>query len=232
MRIPWECPECNHQNSDTLKANKLVIEDLDPRYKHGIKFNFPSACNEDGSPLHVPIRLQLVGDELEAESFIRNVLGITKPSPELTQDVILACMLEPMGTSLEDRYNWVTETLTSADDAMCLKSFESLFDYGVMNYADFTCANCGEETSVKFKFDLVNFFPTIRDSRDVQSRILFHETSESTDDGVGERGSSEAPVSSKTTRKRNKKSQKSEGRSEIKDELIEEGNIDDIVDGR
>ena len=232
MRTPRECPHCNHNNSSTLSAGKLVIKDLDSEYEHGVEFNFPSAINEDGSPLHVPIRLQLVGDEITASKFIKNTLEVAKPSRELVQEVILACMLEPMGGPLSERYGWVKKNLTSADDAMALKAFEDHFDYGVMNHANFECEDCPEDTKVRFPFDLVNFFPTIRDSRDIQSRILSRKASQPTDTESGGGGPSEASVYTEDARKRPEGAETKKGPSSSENEKVEISNIDDVVDGR
>lgn len=232
MRIPWECPECSHKNSNILSADKLIIEDLDPEYEHGVEFNFPSARDKDGSPLYLPLRLQLVGDELEAETFLKSHLGIPKPNQDELQNALLACMLEPTGESLADRYDWVVNVLRSADDIMALKSFEDHFNYGVINHADFECEECKEEARVSFNFDLANFFPTVRDSINIQSRILPRKKSKSTDKGLGRSGSGEIDLPEEASRKRSKGAEEVEGLDGVKKQSEYVDEIEDVIRDR
>lgn len=164
MNIHWKCSQkgCEQKNNDELTGPKLVITDIDPDYDHGMTLDFP-----DSGPLR--LRLKLVKDEIASKQYlIKN--RIQDKDGELLEEVLTACMLELNGGTLEERILQVREM--SADDQFLLKSFESEFDYGVQNYAEFTCEKCKEVAKIGYEFDLANFFPSIQDRTNVRSRII------------------------------------------------------------
>ncbi|NNK83721.1 MAG: hypothetical protein HKO92_11410 [Flavobacteriaceae bacterium] len=164
VKLPWTCPHCKTKNTDELTGSCLEINDLDDDYYHGIELDFP-----DIGPLK--LRLKLVGDEIEAKRYIREN-KINDIDGEIFEELLTACMLEPNGGSLSDRYNLVRQM--SSNDQFLLKAFEAEFDYGVQSYSEFTCENekCREVAKVSFTFDLANFFPSVQDKSNVRSRIL------------------------------------------------------------
>lgn len=197
MNLPWDCPNCSHSNVNELSGSSLVIDDLDPKYKHGITVDLPSIGK-------TKLRLPLVKDEEVAKRYLRD-LRITNPDPKLFKEVLRACLLEPNGGTLDDNLKLVQTKLT-ADDGFVINGFEQYFEYGVKDFAKFTCQGCGEVSKVRFKFDLTTFFPRVSHSSDIRARILFSETPEpanreSEHNGLGESSlHSEAPLESfKTT---------------------------------
>jgi hypothetical protein len=65
------------------------------------------------------------------------------------------------------------------DDLYVIEQFETEFLYGIKNYVEVKCSNerCGEQSEVKFTFDLSTFFPNVSDSRRVRDRIFSRKTS-------------------------------------------------------
>lgn len=185
IKLPWECPHCDTKNSDELSGSKLVIEDIDDVYEtfesngklcHGLVVDLPSAGEKE-------VRLKLVGDELLVENHLR-MKGISKPEPEVYETYLIACMFEPSGGTLEERYQMVKNF--SAEDHFYLKGLEEQLDYGVKNYAEFTCMECKEVSKVRFQFDLVTFFPSISNKSDIRARILPRKGAKSANKGLGE----------------------------------------------
>lgn len=183
VKLPWTCPHCKTKNIDELTGSKLIINDLDPDYTHGMEVEFPDLGV-------LKFRLKLVGDELLIKKYLREN-DLTDSTPELFDELLTACMLDLNGGSLEERLHLVQNM--SAQDQFILKALENEFDYGVKNYADFTCENdkCKEVVKVNYQFDLASFFPSFQDKSDVRSRVLLRKTAKPADREPSRHGSNE-----------------------------------------
>lgn len=214
IKLPWECPHCNTKNVDELTGSKLVIKDLPEEYyaettDDGIEVDFPST-----GPLF--IRVKLAGDELEVQNYFRST-GVT-PTPELYEELLMACMLSPNGQTLEERHK-LLKTM-SADDHMVLEAFEDMFDFGVQPYSEFTCHECKEVSKVTFEFNLTNFFPSVSNSQDLRARILPRKGVKSAPVTDPSNGSSESSIHTEDSRELHKNVKTNEGFSKIEGEEI------------
>lgn len=193
VRLPWTCRHCGYKNLDHLEGSNLVISDLDYDYTDNLKVEFP--CGKE-----LFLRLQKVKDDINARSYIREN-NLVATSEEEFEQLLVAGMLENnTDLSFEQRLEIIKKEFTS-DDYLFIKSFEAEFDYGVEDYSSFTCEECKEVTKVKYRFDLVKFFPNLLDRSDVRSRILSGKTSESTNSKLVGDGSREDDTYSEVSRK-------------------------------
>lgn len=223
INLPWQCPNCEHENHDQLSGSALVIDDLNPQYKHGLE-----VLLSNGEKLK--LRLPLVGDEEVAKKYLKDI-KISNPDPKFFKEILLSCMLEPNGTSIDERVKKVQGL--SADDQFLIRGFEQYFEYGVKDFAKFTCEGCGEVSKVRFSFDLTTFFPRVSHTPNIRSRILFCETPESTDRESERNGSRESDLHKGTTHtalegsKAETRSNESQNVNEVKI-----ANLDDIIQDR
>ena len=152
---------------------------------HGIILDLPSAGE-------LEVRMKLVGDELDANTYLRKK-KIDNPNPELYEQLLIACSLEGNGGSLEERLELVKGL--SAEDYYLIKSLDSeIFDYGVQDYADLTCMGCKEVSKVRYSFDLTTFFPSVSDKPDLRARILPRKGASTANKGSTGHGSSKDNV--------------------------------------
>ena len=158
-----------------LGPKNLIIDDLPNDYEEGM-----------GIQLHnksviMPLRLQLVGDEIESRKWMRVHEKNRVPTDAELRKAIIARMIEGMTDShgdklsYEDRLKFVrSKNRFTATDLTDVFSFEKEFSYGVHPYRKFECHNdkCGEKSNVAFNLDIRDFFPEGDSSRHIRVRIL------------------------------------------------------------
>jgi len=219
--LPWDCPLCDARNSDELTSSALVITDINPEYTHKLSLDFPSIG-------HHPFRLQVIGDELYVDNYIKSVLQVKEVDRSVYDQLLIAKQLQTDGMSFDEALK-ISESLT-ADDAFLISEFESYFSYGVADYSVFNCQNCKEDSHVKYKFNLVTFLPKIHTGLDLRSRIVFGQAPQPTNTDSRGDGSSQSDVPPANGGTKIEAPKRKEGRNESKSEKVKV--IDEVVGNR
>lgn len=165
--IPPRCSNCGETNLPKITMDMLTGEagkDLPEEYNHnGTEYQLDNFCDNS----IVKLRLPIIKDEFESKEFSEKH-NIDKSN---VCYIMVACMLEHHGGSLEERYDLVEKNLTPHDYAL-ITSFEDYFDYGLGSTVKVKCPDCGSNEEVLVEINLMSFFPSDNYGGDVRARIL------------------------------------------------------------
>jgi hypothetical protein len=170
LPLPWTCPTCEKENTDTLKLEELMSDELPEDYDtQGMSVEYP--C---GIPLTT--RLPKVGDEERARSFLAQ-MGKGNSNPADTQKAEILQLFE-YDTNFNGNEKWeIINRAFTVEDNFAIDAFKRTYNFGPKTVLKCNCKTCGGQQNVGFRFSLLEFLPTDLDRGTIRARILPHPAS-------------------------------------------------------